>query len=379
MSEIPNEPGAVTTERSDANESTEAKKVTLNKRQNWKMPMGVLAVTTLDDPPGIIVGCMDGVYRVDLDSGEEERLYEHESYVSSVAMINERTIVSAGYDGRLCWFDLEKREPIRSVAAHAFWSWDMCVSPDRNYIATVTGQYLAGGYKYEPQPESEPSLKVFAAESGELVHALPHVPSTQAVAICPNSQRVAAGNLMGEVRVFDLASGDKVANWTTSDFTSWGIIKSHCYLGGIFDMKFTPDRDDLLLCGMGPMRDPMAGNGRQLWQRWNFRDAGQPKMSDQTHKNQSGEGLMESLAVHAESGRFAMGGRLRGGDWNLALFDLETGEKTASAKTGFRVTQALFSSDGKSLIVVGTQGQPKDRKDNGSFPKFGRVEVYEVG
>ena len=71
---------------------------------------------------------------------------------------------------------------------------------------------------------------------------------------------------MGEVRVYELDSKKLIAQWTTPDFTSWGIIKSHCYIGGIYDMQFSPDDDHIYVAGMGYMRDPMAGNGKQLWQ-----------------------------------------------------------------------------------------------------------------
>ena len=39
---------------------------------------------------------------------------------------------------------------------------------------------------------------------------------------------------MGEIRVWDLNDGRQLAGWTTDAFTSWGIIKTHCYVGGIF-------------------------------------------------------------------------------------------------------------------------------------------------
>ena len=357
---------------------SEARKtLTLKKTQDWKLPAGVLDAALTDDENAVIAGCMDGVYRLQFEPHQEERLYQHDSYVSSVGLLSGDQVVSAGYDGQLRWFDVTQQQSVRTTRAHDFWSWDMCVSADRSRIASVTGQYLAGSYKYEPKQESEPSLKVFAADSGDLLHQLPHVPSTQAVAISPDNRFVAAGNLMGEVRVFDLDDGQMIANWTTSEFTSWGIIKSHCYLGGIFDLKFTPDSQALLLCGMGPMRDPMAGNGRQLWQKWDWKKD-PPNLIDQTHQGQSGEGLMETLAVHPKAGHFAMGGRLRGGDWNLALFDLGSGDRIASAKTGFRITRVQYTADGKSLLVVGTQGQPKPKKDDSSLSRFGRVERYQI-
>ena len=61
---------------------------------------------------------------------------------------------------------------------------------------------------------------------------------------------------MGEIRVWDLAKRKQVAKWTTGSFTGWGIIKGHYYTGGIFDMRFSDDSNELLVCGMGSTRDP---------------------------------------------------------------------------------------------------------------------------
>ena len=347
----------------------------LKKKREFKLPTGILAASLAADGQSLVAGCMDGVYRVETASGQHEKLYQHESYVSSAAWVSNELLISAGYDGAVCWFDLPSGEVKRKLKIHEFWSWDMAVSPDRKLIASVTGQYLAGGYKYEPQAEREPSIKVLSVESGETIHALSHVPSVQAVAFSPDSRFVAAGNLMGEVRVFDLADGKLVSKWTTPDFTSWGIIKSHCYLGGIFAIAFTPGGNELLLAGMGPMDDPMAGNGRQLWQKWSWQ--GEAKKLDETHAGESGEGLMETLAVHPAAGHFVMAGRLRGGEWNAAVFELESGKRIASLKTGYRVTAAQYTPRGGQLVLVGTQGQPQKKRD-GKFPPFGRVEVYDL-
>ena len=78
---------------------------------------------------------------------------------------------------------------------------------------------------------------------------------------------------MGEVRVWDLRAkpgGPPAAQWTSPDFTSWGSVKSHHYCGGIYSLAFAPDGQSLLGCGMGPTTDPMAGNGKMTWQRWDW-------------------------------------------------------------------------------------------------------------
>jgi WD40 repeat protein len=318
---------------------------------------------------------MDGVYRVDLGSGKHERIGQHRSYASSVAWIGGEQILSAGYDGTLQWRMANAETdaaPTREVQAHGFWSWDMAVSADRSLVATVTGQYLAGDYKYQPAAATEPTVKVFRVADGGQVHAFSMTPSVQAVAISPDAKHAAAGNLMGDVRVWNLETGELAAEWNTDAFTSWGIIKSHCYIGGIFAIEFTPDGDHVLLAGMGPMRDPMAGNGKQLWQKFAWRDKPAKKL-DETHRGDGGEGLMETLAIHPSGKFFVMAGRLRGGQWNTAFFDLNKGELLHSLRTDFRATKAAFYDDGRKLIVAGLATQGHDNKP------FGRYHLFDVG
>lgn len=352
------------------NPKPEAKRV---HRHN--LPTAVLAIDLHSDGKTLYAACMDGVYRVNTETGEHQQLYTHESYASGVALFEStNTLVSAGYDGALVWWDLAAGKKIRAVKAHGFWSWQLAKSPDGKRVASVTGQYLCGGPKYEPAPEREPSVKVFDVATGAQVHAFSHVPSVQSVAFSADSRYAAAGNLMGEIRVWDLQEGKQVAGWTTDAFTSWGIIKSHCYLGGIFALAFSPDGSQILAAGMGPMVDPMAGNGRQLWQRFAWRE-NPPRKVDETKQGDSGEGLMETLAFHPAGSLFVMSGRLRGGSWNTGLFGTD-GTLLHSFKTDTRVTRALFTPDGKRLFLGGTRRQP-DFKD-GKIPPFGHVDVFDL-
>ncbi|MEZ6108236.1 MAG: hypothetical protein R3B96_19560 [Pirellulaceae bacterium] len=144
----------------------------------------------------------------------------------------------------------------------------------RTSLASVTGQYLAGSYRYDPAESDEPTVRVVDAETGEVVGSYSMLPSVQAVAFSPDSRFVAAGNLMGQVRVWDIASGELKADIKSEDFTSWGIIKSHCYIGGIHALRFSPDGERVIAAGMGPMRDPMAGNGKQRWQEFAWTEPG---------------------------------------------------------------------------------------------------------
>ncbi len=342
-----------------------------------KLPTAVLALAASPDGGTLYASCLDGgVYEVGAETGAATLVGKHESYASGVAFLaKSSTLISAGYDGALQWHDLAARKTIRKVAAHKFWSWRMAVSGDDRLVASATGQYLCGGYKYEPAPEKEPSVKVFHALTGELIHRFSHVPPVLSVAFSPDHQFLAAGNMMGEVRVWELAGGRLAANWTTPGFTSWGIIKSHHYIGGIFAMAFSSDGRELLVGGMGPMRDPMAGNGKQTWQRFAWRETPAKKI-DEIHEGESGNGLMETLAFHPANDYFVMAGRLAQGKWNTAFFHAQNGSLLHGLDTRMRVTRAVFRADGKQIFLAGATGQEK--KKDGKFPDFGRIKIYAL-
>lgn len=339
----------------------------------YRLPTAVLGLAATSDDTTGYAGCMDGVYRINMETGEHQRLVPHPSYVSSVVLREEAGQgICAGYDGVLKWFELTSGAIIREIKVHDFWSWRMAISRDNARLASVTGQYLAGSYKYDPAAEREPSVRVLDAATGEVLLGLPHVPSVQSVAFSHDGKFVAAGNLMGEVRVWNAETGELVAQWTTNDFTSWGIIKSHCYIGGIFDLHFTPDDQHLILTGMGPMRDPMAGNGKQTWQKYAWRETPPTKSGEYAN----GEGLMETLAFTPDGSHFVMAGRLRGGDCNAALFATESGERVAAIDSKCRVTKAIFAANGSRLWLAGTEGQGDNR--DGNFPPFGRLDLFAI-
>ena len=343
-----------------------------------KLPAPVLGFDLAADGKTCYAACLDGgVYEVDAESGGHQQLGKHDSYASSACLIpGTSLLISGGYDGTLRWHDLGQRKTTRTINAHRFWSWQAAVSSDGRHVASVTGQYRCGGYKYEPAPETEPSVKLFDTRSGELVHSFSHVPPVQSVAFSPDGKFVAAGNLMGEVRAWEVATGKQVSNFTTPSFTGWGIIKGHYYTGGIYGMHFTPDGEHLFVCGMGSTTDPAAGNGKQLWQRFAWRE-NPPKQVAAAKDDDIGRGLMETLAFHPAAKYFVMAGRLFNGKWNTAFFDVDTGSLLHSLDVKMRVTRARFHSDGSQLFLAGTTDQGK--KKDGNAPESGRIKVFKLG
>jgi WD40 repeat protein len=352
--------------------------VKLAKTKDLSLPTGVLGLAATPDAKRLFAACMDGaVYECDPAAGSVAPFAgRHASFASGCVLLpGGETLISAGYDGWLLWHDVATKHCFRRVRAHSFWSWQLALAPDGRRLATVTGQYLAGGEKYEPAPSPEPTVKVYDARTGDLVRAFDHGPPVLSVAFSPDGRHVAAANMMGEVRVWDLDSGEQAALITTPDFTSWGITKSPHYCGGIYGLAFAPDGASLLCCGMGPMIDPMAGNGKMTWQRWDWR-ATPPKKLGQIRDGEHGFGLMETLA-HAPGGAaFLMAGRQFLGTWTAALFAAADGKLLASLDTKSRVTRAAFAPDGQTVYLAAAVGQP--RRANGKWGDYGRIHVVSV-
>src|SRR3954469_20399588 len=151
----------------------------LTLAHNYQLPTGVLGLAIAPDGARAFAACADGLlYDVDPASGHAEPFAgRHQSFASGCVLLPDgRTVISAGYDGMLLWHDVETRHCWRRVEAHKFWNWQLALSPDGTRLATTTGQYLSGGWKYEPAAETEPSVKIFDTASGDLVAAFGHTP-----------------------------------------------------------------------------------------------------------------------------------------------------------------------------------------------------------
>ncbi len=351
----------------------------LTLAQDHKFRTGVLGLAIAPDGSEVFITCANGgVYSVDPETGETETFdKQHTSFASGCELLPDgKTLISGGYDGVLLWHNTETGRCLRQVTAHKFWNWQLALSPDGKQLATTTGQYVPSDFKYEPSPETEPSVKVFDTANGHGVTTFSHTPPVMSCVFSPDGQHLAAANLMGEVRVWDMkskAGSPPVAKWTSPDFTSWGTIKSHHYSGGIYGLAFSPDGEALIICGMGPINDPMAGNGKMTWQRWSWRKS---EKIDQIKNAERGSGLMEALAWHPDGKHFVMAGRQAQGTWNAAVFGAEDGSLVTSIDSKQRITHVRFTPDGKTLFISGAIGQPH-RKDD-KWPDWGRVQIYNV-
>jgi len=348
------------------------------KTETISLPTGVLGLTGNADGSRLYAACMDGrIFEIARDTCNPVAFETaHTSFASGCALLpDSKTVISAGYDGCLLWHDIQTRRLLRRIVAHDFWSWKIAMSPDGGGIASVSGQFLVGTEKYAPAPANAPTVRVFDSGSGELKHEFEHLPPVLSVAFSPDGRYLAAANMMGEIKVWELATGKMAAEIKTPDFTSWGIIKSPHYLCGIYGLAFSPDGASVLACGMGPMNDPMAGNGKMTWQRWNWQQS-PPKLQSQIHEGDHGSGLMETIGFSPDGKSFLMAGRQAQGNWNVALFSEDEGKLIASIDVKSRITGHHFTADGRQLFLASTMGQPA-RKD-GHWPDYGEIKILTI-
>ena len=100
----------------------------------------LLSVARLPGTEQLWIGAADfQLYFVDLaaETPQLEPCEGHASYVSGVVLAGD-TIVSAGWDRKLIWWDRESRQPTRTVDAHQRWIRQLAVSSDGKRLATVS-------------------------------------------------------------------------------------------------------------------------------------------------------------------------------------------------------------------------------------------------
>jgi WD40 repeat protein len=98
------------------------------------------------------------VYELDFDQTKPEpkELGRHDSYVTGLALAG-TTLVSGGYDGRLIWWNVESRSPVRDVVAHSKWIRKVVATPDGSTIASVGDDMVC---------------RLWDLSSGRLIHEL---------------------------------------------------------------------------------------------------------------------------------------------------------------------------------------------------------------
>lgn len=317
---------------------------TLRRLQSISAPDILMAIAQRSDNGCLLMGSSDaGVYEIDLSAEKPERVKftgeGHRSYVTGMAIVGQQ-VISCSYDGQLIWWDLEKRAPIRTVAAHDKWI--------RRVIAVPGGKWLVS-------IADDMRCRVWDAASGERVadfsdHATVtphHFPSMlYAVAASADGRWIATGDRVGHVAIWDTNTWSKAAELETPVMYTWDPKARRHSIGGIRSLAFSADGGQLAVGGTGKINniDHLEGRSRVEIFEW---QSGKRlhELEDEKRK-----GLVEQIVWMPESSHLlAVGGDNKG---FMTFYDAVSGELVHQDGADGHVHGVVLDSSKKQLFLA---------------------------
>jgi WD40 repeat protein len=271
---------------------------------------------------------------------EPTELYAHGSYVTTLALAG-TALVSGGYDGKLVWWDTEKKKELRRLDAHAKWIRQVTVSPDGKLVASVADDMVC---------------KLWDAASGKLVRELrghaektPHHFSSMlyAVAFSPDGKHLATADKTAKVVVWDVASGKQLKTVEAPVMYTWDPVQRLHSIGGARSLAFSPDGAHLAVGGTGKIGniDHLEANGRVEVFDWRAEKRVAELVLDKS------KGLVNKLA-YAPDGAWllAVGGA---GEGFVAFLDVAGKKVLKQEKVAMHVHDISVTPTFDSLVLAG--------------------------
>lgn len=265
----------------------------------------------------------------------------HQSYVTGVVLCTPNVVVSGSYDGKLIWWDVEKREPTRTVTAHEMWIRRLAISADGKTVASVA---------------DDMQCKLWNAETGELLRQFSdHKPITPhdfpsmlfAVTFSSDGKFLATGDKVGHVTIWETATGTKLATLEAPTLYTWDPKQRRHSIGGIRSLAFSPDNKLLAVGGTGQIGniDHLEAHARTEVFEW--------QTGKRVHEivNDKFKGLVEHLAFDS-AGQWLVSSGGDGGGF-VSFHSIETGKTLHQDKAPMHVHQFAINETNDTLFTVG--------------------------
>ena len=220
----------------------------------------------------LYLGSTDGaLYVIDLAAEKKEpvaRWTKHDNYVSSAVFVDRgsaKWVISGSYDRQLVRWDASTGEPLNVIAAHEGWVRDLTLVPGTNLLASVGDDMLVKLW------DIDSLAPVRILEGHALRTPQGHVTALYTIAASPDGKFLASGDRIGEVRVWEAATGGLVQTFQVPTLYTYDPVQRKRSIGGIRSLAFSPDGGMLAAGGIGQINNVDGLSGPLHVELWDWR------------------------------------------------------------------------------------------------------------
>ena len=318
----------------------------------------LLSVAHLGDAGRVFVGSSDArVYELDTTQEKLEpvAMEGHQSYVTGLVQTG-NMLISGSFDGTLIWWDLESRQPVRTVHAHQKWIRQLAISPDGSLLASVADDMVC---------------RVWKTAKGKLVRELKghaektphHFPSMlYACGFSADGQFLATADRTGKAVIWDVKKGRQLATVEAPIMYTWDPKQRIHSIGGARSVAFSPDNSLLAIGGTGAINniDHLEALSRIEIFDW--------EKGERTHEfsGDTYKGLVEQMVFHPENQWLLAAG----GDHNgfIKFYDLKEKKIIKQEKAPMHVHDlslnaahdTIYGAGHGKLVIWQMESRPAD-------------------